>query len=261
MTQDDLYAPIAEIYDFSYNDFLDDVDFYDNLARAVDGPILELGVGSGRVAIPLAQAGYDVVGIDNSPAMLEQARLRLEAEGAGEGSLELVEGEMTDFRFERQFGMVFCAANTFQHMLTTKDQADCLRCAAKNLAPRGIFAMSIRSPVTVDWDEVDAPAPLLLDWTRTDSATGELVMKLVAAEADPARMVRKLTYIYDRVGSDGQLRRNVFVTELRYSTQAEITLLLQQCGLRVTHVYGDYDLTPVGIGDNLVFVARAEASA
>jgi SAM-dependent methyltransferase len=260
MTQDDPYAPIAEIYDFSYNDFLDDVDFYDNLARAIEGPILELGVGSGRVAIPLAQAGYDVVGIDNSPAMLAQAKLRLEAEGAGEGSLELVQGEMTAFGFERQFGMVFCAANTFQHMLTTKDQADCLRCAAKNLAPRGIFAMSIRSPVTVDWDEVDAPAPLLLDWTRTDPATGELVMKMVAAEADPARMVRKLTYIYDRMGSDGRLRRNVFVTELRYSTQAEITLLLQQCGLRVTHVYGDYDLTPVGIGDNLVFVARAEAS-
>jgi hypothetical protein len=73
--------------------------------------------------------------------------------------------------------------------------------------------------------------------------------------------VRKLTYMYDRVRTDGQVRRNVFVTELRYSTQAEITLLLQQYGLRVTHVYGDYDLTPVGIGDNLVFVARAEASA
>jgi SAM-dependent methyltransferase len=261
MTQDDPYAPIAEIYDFSYNDFLDDVDFYDNLARAVDGPILELGVGSGRVAIPLAQAGYDVVGIDNSPAMLEQARLRLESEGTGEGSLELVRGEMTGFGFERQFGMVFCAANTFQHMLTTQDQAACLRCAAKSLSPRGIFAMSIRSPVTVDWDEVDTPAPLLLDWTRTDPETGELVMKMVAAEADPARMVRKLTYMYDRVRTDGQVRRNVFVTELRYSTQAEITLLLQQYGLRVTHVYGDYDLTPVGIGDNLVFVARAEASA
>jgi hypothetical protein len=168
---------------------------------------------------------------------------------------------MKDFVFERKFGMVFCAANTFQHLLTTKEQLACLKCAAQSLAPRGIFAMSIRSPVTVEWDEVDAPAPLLLDWTRTDPATGELVMKMVAAEAEPARMVRKLTYIYDRVRADGQLRRHVFVTELRYSTQAEITLLLQQCGLRVTHVYGDYDLTPVGIGDNLVFVARAEASA
>jgi hypothetical protein len=111
----------------------------------------------------------------------------------------------------------------------------------------------------VSWDEVDAPAPLLLDWTRSDPDSGDLIMKLVAAEADPARMVRKLTYVYDRIKADGQVRRRVFVTELRYSTQAEISLLLQQCGLRVTHVYGDYDLTPVGVGDNLVFVARAEA--
>ena len=50
----------------------------------------------------------------------------------------------------------------------------------------------------------------------------------------------------------------MFVTELRYSSQGELTLLLQQAGLRVTHVYGDYDLSPVGDGDNLVFVARAE---
>ena len=56
------------------------------------------------------------------------------------------------------------------------------------------------------------------------------------------------------------MRRSVFVTDLRYSTQAELTLVLQQVGLRVTHVYGDYDLSPVGQGDNLVFVARAEGS-
>jgi SAM-dependent methyltransferase len=258
--QSDPYASIADIYDFSYGDFADDVDFYENLARAVDGPLLELGVGSGRVAIPLAEAGYDVVGIDNSPAMLDQARRRLGAGKSIDGRIELLEGDFTDFDLGRRFGLVFVAANTFQHLLTTREQADCLACVARHLQPAGIFAMSIRSPVTVSWDEVDAPAPLLLDWTRTDPDTGELVMKTVAAEADPGRMVRKLTYIYDRVKRNGGLRRSVFVTELRYSTEAEITLLLQQSGLRVTHVYGDYDLTPVGVGENLVFVARAEAS-
>jgi SAM-dependent methyltransferase len=256
---DDPYAPIAEIYDFSYADFTDDVDFYENLARAVDGPILELGAGSGRVAISLAQSGFDVTGIDTSPSMLEQASRRVASLGKLKGKLDLIEADMTAFDLSRRFGMVFVAANTFQHLLTTKDQAACLSRVAAHLQPGGLFAMSIRSPVTVSWDEVDAPAPLLLDWTRTDRETGELVMKLVAAEADPARMVRKLTYVYDRIKADGQIRRSVFVTELRYSTQAEISLLLQQSGLRVTHVYGDYDLTPVGVGDNLVFVARAEA--
>jgi hypothetical protein len=74
-------------------------------------------------------------------------------------------------------------------------------------------------------------------------------------------MVRRLTYVFDRIGGDGVVRRSVFETELRHSTQAELTLLLQQVGLRVTHVYGDYDLAPVGSGEDLVFVARVEAPA
>jgi SAM-dependent methyltransferase len=255
----DAYAPIAEIYDFAYGDFTDDVDFYANLARAVDGPLLELGVGSGRVALRLARAGHHLVGLDCSPSMLAAARNALATSGARQrGSLELVEGDMTAFDLGRRFAMVFAAANTFQHLLTTRAQQQCLACVARHLLPGGIFAMSIRSPLSVDWDEAGAPAPLLLDWTRTDPATGDLVMKLVAAESDPGRMVRRLTYVYDRL-HEGLVRRHVFVTELRYSTQAEIELLLQQAGLRVTHVYGDYDLSPVGSGDNLVFVARSES--
>ena len=256
----DPYAPIADIYDFSYAGFNDDVDFYENLARAVEGSILELGAGSGRVAIPLAQGGYEVTGIDTSAAMLEEARKRMRSLGKKAGRLQMIEADMTDFALPQRFGMIFVAANTFQHLLTTKQQQSCLARVAAHLQPGGLFAMSIRSPVTVSWDEVDAPAPLLLDWTRADPETGELIMKFVAAEAEPARMVRKLTYIYDRIRADGQVLRKVFITELRYSTQAEISLLLQQVGLRVTHVYGDYDLTPVGVGDNLVFVARAEAT-
>jgi hypothetical protein len=82
-------------------------------------------------------------------------------------------------------------------------------------------------------------------------------MKFVAAHADPERMVRTMTYVYDRV-KDGEVKRSVFLAELRYSTQSEIELLLQQANLRVTHIYGDYDLSPVGQGENLVFVARPE---
>jgi hypothetical protein len=110
----------------------------------------------------------------------------------------------------------------------------------------------------VTWDETDGWSPMLMHWTRRDEATGDLVMKFCVEQPDPARMVRRLTYIYDRVRPNGDVKRSVFDTELRYSTEAEIRLLLQECGLRVTHVYGDYDLAPVGAGDNLVFVARAE---
>lgn len=258
---EDPYASIADIYDFSYEDFTQDIDFYSNLARSVDGPLLELGVGSGRVAIPLAAAGYEMVGVDTSASMLEQARRRLEAIGSVKGSLELRPGEMTSFDLGRKFAMVFVAANTFQHLLTTEDQLACLQQVRQHLQPDGIFAMSVRSPATVSWDDSSDWAPLLLHWVRTDPATGDQIMKMVAEQPDPARMVRRLTYVYDRVAKDGTVKRSVFETDLRHSTQAELTLLLQQAGMRVTHVYGDYDLTPAGMGDDLIFVARVEGAA
>jgi SAM-dependent methyltransferase len=257
---EDPYAPIADIYDFSYDDFTDDFDFYINLAQVADGPVLELGVGSGRVAFPLAEAGFDVTGIDTSLSMLERARARLAGSRLRKGKLELVEADMRSFELGRRFGFVFVAANTFQHLLTTADQQACLRCVAAHLQPGGIFALSVRSPTTIAWDDAGLAVPLLLDWTRTDPATGDLVMKFVATEPDPVRMVRRLTYVYDRI-HDGSVHRSVFLTELHCPTEAELRLLLQQAGLHVTHVYGDYDLSPVGQGENIVIVARAGPSA
>jgi hypothetical protein len=115
----------------------------------------------------------------------------------------------------------------------------------------------VRSPGSISWEEADW-APLQLNWTRVDPETGDVIMKMAVEQPDPARMVRRLTYVYDRVSGDGGVRRSVFTTELRHSTQAELALLLQQAGMRVTHVYGDYDLSPVGFGDDLIFVARLE---
>jgi len=222
--------------------------------------VLELGVGTGRVALPLAEAGYEVVGIDTSEAMLEQARASIAETKLPKGArLELQQGDMTSFDLGRTFGLVFVAANTLQHLLTTADQRACFQRARAHLEPGGIFAFSVRSPMSVDWDD-DLQTPLLFEWARVDPNSGDTVMKMVAGHADAERQIRRWTYVYDRVKPDGEVRRSVFSTELRYSTQAELSLLLQQCGLRVTHVYGDYDLSPPGQGDNLVIVARAEDS-
>lgn len=254
----DPYAPIAGLYDFTYDQFTEDVEFYENLAQAVDGPILELGAGTGRVAIRLAEAGYAVTGIDTSASMLARGWQNLAEAAIPEGaSCDLLEADMTTFDLGRQFSLVIVAANTLQHLLTTRDQRACFERVRAHLQPGGMFSFSVRSPASVDWDD-DAQTPLLFEWARTDPGSGDTIMKFVAGHADAARQVKQWTYVYDRIGADGSVRRAVFPAELRYSSQAELTLLLQECGFRVTHVYGDYDLSPVGQGDNLVFVARAE---
>ena len=259
---DDPYASFARLYDFAYWDFTDDVDFYENLARIHGAPVLELGVGTGRVAARLAALDREITGIDSSPPMLARARENMKAAGVPAKRLRLVEGSMTDFDLGMRFGLVFIAANTFQHLLTTAAQRACVGCVARHLVPGGVFAISIRSATSVSWEDADGPAPLLLDWTRRDPETGGQVMKLVAAQPDPASMTRHLTYVYDRISADGAVRRTLFETDLRYSTQAEIEALLQEAGLRVTHVYGDYDLSPVGpTTQQLIFVARAGSTS
>lgn len=254
----DAYAEMAAIYDLAYGDYTDDVLFYENLARAApEDSVLELGVGTGRVAIPLAEAGFHVLGIDRSAPMLERARENA-AKKRLKGSLEVVQAEMTDFSTSRRFGMAFVAANTFQHLLTPTDQRACLKQVAAHLLPGGIFALSVRSPTSVSWEDAGTANSVLHDWTKRDPATGDVVQKFISIEPDPARMVRQITYFYDRI-REGVVRRLVFQAELRYSTAAEIESLLQDAGLHVTHLYGDYDLSPIGQDtENLIFVARAE---
>ena len=85
------YDAWADVYDAVYSYVRDDIPFYLGEALSIGGPVLELGCGTGRVAIPIAQTGVNVVGIDNSDAMLEHARIKADSLGAGAGTLELVE--------------------------------------------------------------------------------------------------------------------------------------------------------------------------
>src|SRR5438093_10538776 len=100
---------MADLYDFAYGDYSEDTDFYLNLARATGGPILELGAGTGRVAFPLAKAGYRVTGIDTSPSMLRKAAEKLKAARLKPGQLSFAEADMTSFALDERFTLVIVA--------------------------------------------------------------------------------------------------------------------------------------------------------
>src|SRR5207253_9800217 len=115
-----------------------DVAFYVGLARESDGPLVELAVGNGRVAIPVAQAtGRTVVGIDTSPAMLEQARANAAAAGV---QLDLREGDMKDFALDEPAALVYCPFRALLHLPTWADRRRTFERAAAALQPGGRFA-------------------------------------------------------------------------------------------------------------------------
>ena len=245
---------LPELFDLDYGDFADDLPFYENLARRCEGATLELGVGSGRVAIPLARAGFEVWGIDTAEAML--ARARCKAGPQLEGRLRLLPADMRAFELPRRFDLIFAGLGTFHHLLTPDDQAACLRCVRRHLAPGGLFVCDLRPLLHYDW-EVGDSVPLLHDWTRVLPSTGETVMKLRSVRVDRARQVKHETHVYDRLSADGTLRRLVATVDLRFTTRYEMEGLLRDAGLEPEQSYGDFDLSPYDeASEYLITVAR-----
>jgi len=251
-------ALLAELFDLDIADVDGDLPFYEALAREAGGAVLELGAGTGRVAIALARAGLDVYGIDTAPSMIARA-----ARNAGLDAsqrLHLACADMRDFVIEQQFGLAFAAFGTFHHLLTPEDQLACLRAAERHLRPGGVFACDLRPVWFADWEEGES-VPLLHDWTRVLPRTGETVLKFRAVRADIDRQLQRETHVYDCLSPDGTLRRITNEVELRYATPAELEELLREAGLRVEHVYGGFDRAPFDDDSELMItVARKEAA-
>jgi SAM-dependent methyltransferase len=132
------YDAWADRYDDRSAGVTADVSFYVSLAREADGLLVELAVGTGRVAIPVAQAtGRRVVGIDSSQAMLAQARIRADEAGV---ELDLREGDMRELELEEPAALIYCPARSLLHLPTWADRRRCFERVAASLQPNGRFA-------------------------------------------------------------------------------------------------------------------------
>jgi SAM-dependent methyltransferase len=135
------YDAFARIYDDWASHMTEDVEFYVELARETDGQVVELAVGNGRVAIPVAQAiGRRVIGIDTSPEMLAQARERAAAAGV---DLELREGDMRDLSLAEPAALVYCPFRGLLHLPTWADRRRVFERVAASLRPGGRFAWNV----------------------------------------------------------------------------------------------------------------------
>ncbi len=249
----DLYAGYADLYDLAYGGFTTDLAMYENFARGCRGPVLELGVGTGRVALALVRAKISVVGIDNSEAMLARARAKA---GRSLGRrLRLLFADMRDFDLGREFDLIICPISGFHHLLTTDDQLRCLGSVCRHLAPGGLFVAALRSFTAIDWGEL---SHAVLEWVRTDPETGDTVSKTLSARYDGAAQIHHVTHIYDRTEPSGVPReRRVLEFDLRIVGRYEVELLLEKAGLALAHVYGDYDLGPyTHDSEQMIVVAR-----
>jgi SAM-dependent methyltransferase len=159
-------------YDEWSSEMTADVPFYVDLARAADGPLVELAVGNGRVAIPVAQAtGRTVIGIDSSPAMLEAARVRAVEAGV---ELELHEGDMCELTVAEPAALVYCPFRALLHLPTWADRRRTFERVAASLRPGGRFAWNAFAfdhaiAARLDGQHQEEPAPHTLRYAVGDN--------------------------------------------------------------------------------------------
>jgi SAM-dependent methyltransferase len=235
---------LARLYDVDMIEDPGDLDLYLALAARVGGPILELGVGTGRLAIPLAAAGYEVVGIDRDSAMLERARRHVESAG---GRLDLVDDDIRDLRLARTgFRLAVVALNTLMLLGTRRAQRAAIRLLADRLALGGIVVVDVWQPDADDLARFDGR--LMLDYRRDDPESGHLVLKLGSAVHDAASQAVILTTIYDE-GIPGEPPvRWTRTDRLRLVSGDELRGFAEDAGLDVELIAGGYDLEPIGPG-------------
>jgi SAM-dependent methyltransferase len=254
-------AAIARLYDLDLAEDPGDVDLYVALAQRTGGPILELAVGSGRIAVTLAAEGHEVVGVDLEPAMLERAGARAAREGV---RLELIEGDMTaaaslaPVAAAGPYNLVFVALNSILLVATADGQRAALAAMAALLAPGGLAVIDTWLATPADLSALDGR--LSLEWLRTDPETGHEVTKYLSAWHDPVRRLVTLTQIFEEGDPGGPTIRWTRQYPMRQVTVDELVSYATEAGLEIERLGGDYDLRPLdAASDRLVLVARKPA--
>lgn len=236
------YKAIAEYYDAEnagHRVLEEDVPFFMGQLPGRRQSILELAVGTGRAAIPLAQAGHRVVGVDYAADMLDIARRKRDSVGLGDKQLSLLEGNAMSLDLGMTFDWVCVFFNTFLVFTTLEQQDAALQAAVRHLKPRGRFWLDVFQP---DFRLLSEPVrteldPSLFFVPRLDRT----VLKTIESRRASQPQVQHVTFHYAWFGAEGQEHQERTHFDMTYIFPRELRLLLERNGLKVEHLWGNYD--------------------
>lgn len=229
-----------------------DVDFYVDLARKQGGPVLELAAGTGRVLIPLAQAGFPVTGLDVSAAMLDIAARRLETEGL---AAELICAPMQALDLSWTFDLALIPARAFQHLIEPVDQRETLVRIHRHLNPGGLLVLDLFDPALEVCVGTPADSP---PREAVDPVSGRRFRRsCLGRMTDPFRQITGERLLIEELDGEGAvLARQETSWMLRWSMRQEMAYLLELTGFEVVAQYSDFARSPPAYGREQVWVAR-----
>ncbi|NIP22993.1 MAG: class I SAM-dependent methyltransferase [Phycisphaerae bacterium] len=236
-----VFDKVARYYDLLYENREDDLSMWLELTADLDGDLLEVGCGTGRVMLSLVQHDRRITGIDISELALQAARAKLEAGGfANIASLHLADMRIFDLS-QKNFAFAFIPINTFMHCQTLADQQATLKHVYNHLKPNGQLVVDLYHPDPQTLLEADGR--LLLENQIIDDLTGHTIQWFIVRRLRLDQQIQEVTFILDEITDAGTIRRDTFSFSLRYLHRFEMELLLSNAGFELEDVLGDYDLS------------------
>lgn len=252
---------LVDYYDLFFTGLKGDVAFYvEEAQKARLGRVLELGCGTGRVLIPVAESGVEITGLDASEEMLSLIRHKVSELGESVRSrVEIVEGDMTGFSLGRKFNLVMIPCRAFLHLMTPEEQRAALLCIREHLTDRGRLILNMFDPrLDVLLDDPNAPGRIE---ETVDPKSGNRVTMQCSAVHDLERQVIEADFTFEEFDGEGKMVSQVHAPlTLRWIYRYEMQYLLELCGFTVEALYGDFNRGPFRYGGEQIWVARKEAA-
>jgi SAM-dependent methyltransferase len=242
------YDPLADLYDLEYSHSYD-VPLWLALAGREGAPIVEWGAGTGRIAIPLTEAGFEVTAVELSGRMVEEGRKKGDR-------VEWVHGDMRSVQLGRRFKLAVCAFNSFLCLLDVDDALAFLRNAREHLEPGGLLGIEVSAFSPEELAEEPGGPELHQDFTR-ELPDGKLDRSSVS-RYDAASQLLRMRLFYELYGAAGELKAGrAHDLTIRVTSRSEMELMLRLAGFEVEGVYGGFEGEPLVAGsDHLIVLAR-----
>lgn len=251
------YDTVARFYDAETSDRTDDLAFYSELVGQTGGPVLDVGCGTGRVLLHLAQEGVEAWGVDDSRAMLDRLARKLRAMPHLAPYVKAEQGDILKYETGERFALVLLTYNALMHFHDQDIQIALLTRLRGLLKEDGLLVLDLpNAGETFATQETDA---LIHDRSFIEPESGHLVMLHSTSYLDRATQLLRVQWIYDEITGDGTLKRLVVPHVLRYFFEPEIRLLLKLTGYEVEAVYGDMDENPFEDGSERMIVTARPA--
>jgi SAM-dependent methyltransferase len=222
------------LYHAHHNRHLEDLPFWLELADQADGLVLELGCGTGRVLLPLARAGYPMVGVDHDLSMLKY--LQSNTEMRARFNPMLLVAEISHFNLAAQFSLIILPCNTFSS-LVENDRRLALACIHRHLQPGGIFATSLPNPARLKAVKSRSIAEIDDEFSHPDTHNPVQV----SSTWQRTKYTLSVTWIYDHLLPDGTIERLTTQTIQQIIPPEKYIDEIHNSGLQLRALYGDFD--------------------